>query len=101
MIIVDKIIQDISRLLILDVEDQENFAFVMNRCKHEGKAGIDELTQLTNLHIPIVKIYATVLQSGELSASQIKEISVEDLTCMLGIFAQDLLLRVQTSKKAS
>ena len=94
------IIEDISRIMILDVEDKKTFQTAVKLCEAKGCVSKHELMQMTNIGLPIARIYATITRKkvSELSLSDIDSLSFGDLACILGIFAQDLMVQSQQSR---
>lgn len=62
MEIINKLIDDIARYMIMDKEDREKLPLIVQQCKGSGVVSIIDLRQFTNLGIPIVKILVTILK---------------------------------------
>lgn len=98
MNIINKIIDDIARSMIMDKEDREKLHLIVQQCKGSRVVNITDLRQLTSLGIPIVRILVTILRIPNEAVAGLCEddkITYEDLLCILSIFAQDLLVRKQ------
>lgn len=98
MNIINKIIDDIARSMIMDKEDREKLHLIVQLCKSSGVVSIMEFRQLTSLGIPIARILVTILRIPNEAVANLctdGKITYEDLLCILSIFAQDLLVRKQ------
>lgn len=98
MNIINKIIDDIARSMIMDKEDREKLYLIVQQCKDSGAVSIVNLRQLTSLGIPIVRILVTIQRIPNEAVAGLCEddkITYEDLLCILSIFAQDLMIRQQ------
>ena len=60
MNIINKIIDDIARSMIMDKEDREKLHLIVQLCKSSGVVSIMEFRQLTSLGIPIARILVTL-----------------------------------------
>lgn len=98
MNIINKIIDDIARSMIMDKEDREKLYLIVQQCKDSGAVSIVNLRQLTSLGIPIVRILVTIQRipnEAVVGLCEDDKITYEDLLCILSIFAQDLMIRQQ------
>lgn len=90
-----KLILDVCRLLR---NNEKNVVLAVRLCKEKGVLTIEEARQLTSDGIPVVTIIGTVLGiTTEEACKQVldRKITYDDLLCILGIFAQDLMQRSQ------
>lgn len=98
MTAVHNIIDHICDLMIRDVEDRENLHTVIKQCKTIGFVKNQELRQMAISGLPIVAVYSSVIRiskSEGLQKINNQEMSYSDLCCVLGIIAQDLMVRSQ------
>lgn len=90
-----KLISDICRLLR---SDEKNTIIAFQQCKLIGFLRVQEAMQISNIGFPVYTIIGTVLGTNPTDArNRVVEgqITYDDLLCILGIFAQDLMKRNQ------
>lgn len=102
MEIVQAIINDIEKSMRMDADDAKRFRTAVSICEATGFVHINELRQLTEAGIPIFRIASGILRtSAEETSSKFKnrEITYQDLICILAIWAQDLAVRTGKEKE--
>lgn len=90
-----KLIEDICRNLRVDDTDVK---IALRNCKLQGYMGIHELHQFSNSGIPIGSIIPSVLRTNIKELRKYienKSITYGDVCIALGVFAQDLLIRIK------
>lgn len=95
MMIENKLISDVCRLLCVD---SNNVFAAFQQCKLIGFLRIPEATKLIQNGFPVYTIIGTILRTNALDGhNQVSDgkITYDDLLCILGIFAQDLMQRSQ------
>lgn len=88
----------ISDVCLLMCIDKNNVLSVFQQCKLIGFLRIPEATKLVNSGFPVYTIIGTVLGTNALDGhNKVSDgkITYDDLLCILGIFAQDLMQRSQ------
>lgn len=93
-----KLISDICRLLRAD---EKNTLIAFQQCKLIGFLRIQEAMQISEIGFPVYSIIGTVLRTNSTDArNQVVEgkITYDDLLCILGIFAQSIMLDYQQNR---
>ena len=101
MDVLDKLIDDICKIMNVNVKDKESMFLAINNCKANGIITTQELLHLTSLGLPIIQVYSKILRlSVQDGYDKIKKenMSFLDLSCVIAIFAQDLMFRQQQAR---
>lgn len=94
--IINKIIEDICKVLIL--KDNSQVIFAIQICKEKGILDIPELKVFINYGIPITNIGARILQIDAkqfISLVTGHKISYGDTCMIIGAFAQQIMVESQ------
>lgn len=98
MKVINKLLEETCRLMLIDIEDREVLQIVLDRCRENGYITEQDAKQFTLKGFPLYNIWLNILfiPSGDLvSLIKNKQLYFEDLVCALSIFAQDIKLRSQ------
>ena len=92
----------ITKILIMDIvkfldADYLQIKTAIEQCRTKGILTKHEMLQLANQGLPIIPILRTMLKVSMLneleSALDNREVTFEDLLCIIGIIAQDFKIR--------
>lgn len=101
MNLVHILVDDIGKVMRMRKDDVERFHYAVRLCEAAGCVRAQEVRQMAEIGIPVVSIAASMLKINATEAfGKFKdtEVTYQDLLCILGAFAQDLMMRSQTSK---
>lgn len=96
--IVEILLEETGKLLLLDIEDRKSLLLVLENCKKSGTFGVTSLRTFVERGFPFVQILSNIKKISIKEAAicyERKEVTYEDLLCMISIFAQDIKFRSQ------
>lgn len=98
MNLVHILIDDIGKVMRMRKDDVERFHYAVRLCEAAGCVRAQEVRQMAEIGIPVVTIAASMLKINATEAFgkfRDTEVTYQDLLCILGAFAQDLMRRSQ------
>lgn len=101
MSIVEILLDETGKLMLIDKEDRESLLCALKNCEKSGVCGVTSLRTFTNYGFPLVQILSTIKKISFIEAAKAfedKQVTYEDLVCMISIFAQDIKFRSQYGK---